>query len=121
VNNKTGLYSSPATGIPYKVGKVPVAIEYGNEGLSKKLGYTDILNKQNSCFKSQYAGKTAVFVNLGNAVDMMNYLSDYIDGTGYSFVILKMELSGDLYNGGYTGYDVYIGSKIVSIKKVKEQ
>jgi hypothetical protein len=118
VDNKTGLYYSPATGIPYKVGKVPVATTYGNNELREKLGFTDILNKKNPCFKKEYAGKTAVYKELHNALNFKYNLESFIEDSGYSLVILEMELSGDLYNGDYQWSSVYIGSEIVSIKLI---
>jgi hypothetical protein len=113
-------YYSPVTGIEYKPGPVTIPKKYGKNNIRENIWISDVLNKLCEAHDEQYSGKTAVFTTLSSAKCQLHSWAQ----RGYSiskskYVILKMELSGELYNGNY-GDDVYLGTKIDSIKKVKE-
>ena len=128
VKDKYNHYYSPFTGIRYEVGKVKVATKYGKHNLRTELKFNDILNETNLSNNSKYKGMTAVF-KYRQAVD--SFKSFCLDGVNdydarilsEKFVVLEIELSGEIYNGSYYilfNRPVYIGSEIKSIKLIKE-
>ena len=124
IQDNCGHYYSPITGVRYEVGKVKSATKYGKHNMREMLNFRDVLDSKINCFKGGYFGKTAVFNLLSDAKSFKYLLEHRYFGSTYKrlnpFVILEMELTNDLYWGIYRLYgNVYIGSNIKSIKKVK--
>ena len=110
-----GHYYSIATGIRYETGKVKIPKTYCKHNMRKECDFVDILNKSSSAHDPKYAGFTAIFENKSAAMKLFR------DVFGIeNIVLLKMTLTGELYNGTYGNEAVYLGDTIKSIKKVKK-
>lgn len=124
IKDKYNHYYSIITGVRYEVGKVKAATKYGMHNIREDLCFRDVLNPHNRCFKNEYTGKTAVFVDRNSVIKFKESQESQESVLSNSFanklVILEMELTGELYYGEYNISTVYIGSEIKSIKKVKE-
>ena len=123
-------YLSPATGITYKIGKVPVLNSTTERDTSVIRGYSDKFKDFTSLavvdfFKPEFNGKTAVFVKSMDAVEVSRTIAlDWCE-TELPLVIIKMTISGDLHRGtaavnefDHTGSHVVAGDTIVSIEEV---
>lgn len=62
-----------------------------------------------------YTGLTAVFKNKNQCYKMI----DFLNAKELKLSIIKIQLAGDIYTGTYWGTNVYIGSMIKSMKKIK--
>jgi hypothetical protein len=124
ITDKYGHYYSPITGYRYKIGKVRKMNTYGKHAIYIKLQFRDILDKNDCCHNNQYYGMTAVFTDLNSAYDFEHLINrrnreSVTPLKELNSCILEMKLTGILYNGVYDGNNVYIGSEIKSIKKIK--
>jgi hypothetical protein len=111
-----GKYYSPAIGCEYKVGRVPRCRK------QKALddGFISIiLRRDGPIFNKLFYGKTSVFISY---CDAYNFIWNHrrVILSGYIFVILKMTLSKNLFNGFYDYKRLYIGEYIESIEEVAE-
>lgn len=106
----------------YKVGKIGMIKDYGKHNIRKELKFNDVLSKNCSgVYNSQYKGMTAVFKQLYGAHKLRTiYLHDCSDKLSYKLIIIQIILTGTIYDGNYIDENVYIGSEIKSIKKIKE-
>jgi hypothetical protein len=115
VLEENGKFYSPFTGIQYKAGKpVEIPIRPRKIAKYKELKFANVLDKDYGIYNKDYEGLTAVFKNDINALCYSRKFKKYPLG---KFVIVKIELSGDLYFGEYLGYTVFLGNKINSIEK----
>ena len=104
-----GKYYSPATGVLYKVGPVPVV---KNKRVNAEGGYVDMLNPKNKFYNPRMMGKTGVFYTQTQAMQL--YPSD---------AMLKMTISGDLHEGTIADQfrfeaDLIVGNHIDKIELV---
>lgn len=119
VKDKYNHYYSPSTGMRYKVGKINEIKGYGKYCCRRSVGFPDVLNNNDRCHIRDYLKKTAIFYQLGDAKMFKTELEGRSSST-IECIILEMKLSSDLFFGEYLGRNVYIGSEIKSIKKIKE-
>jgi hypothetical protein len=125
IQDKYNHYYSPVTGMRYKAGKIGKIKGYGKHSVLKLIQFRDILDPDDWCHVGNYSKKTAIFKHMKNAKAFKHLLTERYYSRVFNtepnpFVIVEMALTGDLYDGKYSGNGAYIGSEIVSIKKVKE-
>ena len=106
-----GRYYSPATGIEYTVGSVPVPRERGQESLGL---YVNVLDPAEACFNPNMIGRTAGFIHPWDAQKEITHLKSYVFNV--KFMILKMILSEDLMRGNYGDAPVVAGEHIDKIE-----
>ena len=109
------LYYSIATGIEYKIGPVPTpTTQYALSGFFAQ----GLLNPKNQLHKKDFYGKTAVFSDKDEAHRLkMDFY--HLVKTDKEIVILKMKLSGDLWDGTYEFITkIVAGNHIDSIKEI---
>jgi|WetSurMetagenome_2_1015567.scaffolds.fasta_scaffold154645_5 hypothetical protein len=116
INNK--LYS-PATGIEYKIGKVPKPRKAIEE--TKDPYFADVLDKNDCCYIAKYKGFTSLFCNemdchtFTNAMKGRNKASEY-------FTIVKMTITNTLFNGNYdntiNNTQIIAGKEILAIEEL---
>ena len=117
VYKENGKYFSPATGIEYKEN---IDLPWPNNIKNKikyYFGFDDVLNANELSHHKNLYGKTAVFINLSDAMIFANIWQTAQEKMHLQ--IVKMTLSNDLYNGIY-GFNskVYIGSHIDKIEEI---
>ena len=113
-----GRYYSPATGIEYTVGPVPVpkkqgslSVQSGQRGL---FFFKNVLDPAEAYFNPNMIGRTAGFIHPWDAQKEITHLKSYVFNV--KFVILKMILSEDLMRGHYGGDPVVAGKHIDEIE-----
>jgi hypothetical protein len=110
ITNQEGRHFSPFTGIEYLVGDVPEFKEY----LPNSLRKVDWSNEQNN------HRLTAVFTSYkvarDNGPDIIR-LGDL--RPGWTRNILKITLTGDIYEGGLWGFQLLLGNHISKIHVMK--
>ena len=122
-------YFSPATGVEYKVGKVPIPdycvrlsshFTYDFEGLN--LSDEKLIYNRPSFYSRRMVGKTAVFHKLTDTLkSQILYLANAVHRgaktTRCNVVILKMTITEELTHGLYDSRPVILGKKIKAIKE----
>jgi hypothetical protein len=103
-----GLFYSPFTGVPYKVGKVITTDIILEE--SKHWYAIGRLLSMFDDYEKLMIGKTAVFLTKKDAIK----LQQQIDNS----VILKMKLSGDLYDAEFKEMKTVAGDNIETIERL---
>jgi hypothetical protein len=111
LNKKTGKLYSPATGMLYKIG--PVKMIKVSKAMTTYFNHnfnTRDLTKSDHCrfIRKEYFGKTSVFVEKEDALKLLSGLNNWHNkcSENYCFVLIKMTLSGKLWNAviGRYGY-----------------
>lgn len=118
---KDKIYS-PATGIEYQVGQVPVP---ETRGTYHSKYFTNMIDVNSFAHNKKYRGLTAVYVDLVSAENLgwrihkwviENDYEQYILGNSMIKVkIVQMKLSGRLFHGIYNSNDIILGSRIDEI------
>lgn len=127
ITDTHGHHYSPFTGIRYKVGPVPTVDNkhkykyriYGSNSFGVPITSYHSWNYNYTQFKYKL---TAVIKTQQEALCKCNkFIDNYykIIGDRYKFNIIKMTLSGDIYDGLFDSTKVYLGNHIDSISVVK--
>jgi hypothetical protein len=120
VTDKYGHHYSPYTGIRYKPGPVLALPKKMGKYCANDLGYYNAY-MPGKCMSNDIQAKlhlTAVFVDLKNAIELIK--DDFLPNRHYKlpnnckYNIIKMTVSGDLYNGLFSG-DIILGNVINSV------
>lgn len=104
-------YFSPATGLEYKVGPIPLQFKYQKH----VADFVNVLDENNECYNTNMTGRTCVFRDLESAKHKQNKWYSF-----YELIILKMTISNDLLSGYYSTSEVYGGKNIVSMEELNE-
>ena len=133
-----GRYFSPATGVEYKVGPVPKLTNETERNTEAIYGFNpsfkDFMTLHSRrFFSSIFNGKTAVikkesdakklFADVKLGLEPHSAVKLYLEShSPYNIVLLKMKISGDLYEGETSlscdDAEVIAGNTIVSFEKV---
>jgi len=103
-----GKYYSPATGVEYVVGDVPIPDCINEE--YRDDWFDDVLNPEEYSHKVEYKGHTAVFKK--------KIITEVVSDLSIA-ALLKMKISGDMLNCEYANLKVIAGSRIDSFKEVE--
>jgi hypothetical protein len=118
--DKHGNYYSPATGIRYNVGKIPIIKDKPRQRKYTGNNWYNPHLPSSHNYTSNYVGYTAVFETYEDAKKCLNRWDTaglYL--TSLTHIIIKMTLSTDLYFGKYaSGTPIIAGKYIVSMKKI---
>lgn len=109
-----GKFYSPVTGIEYSIGNIPIPKRYGKYSIRDLIHIVNVLDKKECAHDSKYKGLTAVFKNKKDAIRLCDTW-ERNSGYKYSISVIKLKLSGKLYEGKYGHDQVYLGSTIESI------
>lgn len=112
---------SAAMGIRYHSGKL---VKIPKKQIRPLATFNQgILNpKAGAGFVREMVGRTAAFINLGDARRQVETLSNYIEGTGYKVCVYLVELSNGLMRGRYAPDEpVYAGRRMTFLKSVNAQ
>ena len=106
-------YYSPATGMKYKIGKVPKIRITRPAGNGWIFGHGEEL-KDNMNFKENFYGKTGIFRSERDVIRKHRNWHN----RSRPHVILKMTIKGNLFNGRYDHNNIIAGDTIVKFKEI---
>ena len=121
-----GRYYSPATGVEYKKGKVPMCPDYDEDtieyllrlcnyfSINRIFTKPDSEHSRRSCHLVNFNGNTTVFKNISDTIELLRYV---LHCTDHEVVILKMALWGRI-NGTYQEDPVFAGFRIIKMKQI---
>lgn len=126
---KRKRYFSIATDEEYKEGKTMPDLSKSRRrtrrvGNFEYMPINEIINEKGFCFKVDMVGKTAVFKNKSDATDLLknkNFAYLPLDKSvklDIKLIVLKMTISGNLYEGKYGFNPVVAGEKIEKIEEI---
>jgi hypothetical protein len=102
-----GKYYSPATGVEYVVGDVPIPERIIEE--YRDDCFVNVINPSSYCHRPGYMGHTAVFIRVVDKI-MVSRRSNA--------VLLKMKISGNMLNCEFREEDTIAGTHIDSFKEI---
>jgi len=79
---------------------------------------SDILDKNQSAYSPSMEGRTAVFVNLEDAIGLYRSIENHRTNANIHTEIYKAEVSKDLMKGNYGHDEVVAGRKIKFLKRI---
>jgi len=98
----------------YKVGKVPLPPKKQNPLTTAFVSSNNLKNAY--YYNHNFAGKTACYTNLYDAIGELPFQKNEKTNAKYKFKIAKISFRGDVYKGVYKGSYIIAGDTIRSIK-----
>ena len=120
LKNKSGDYISLATGIKYKTGERINPANIKNAKRYSGFFRDDLMHPACSVFEPKMEGKTGVFIFMKDARSFLNDVCKFSIGFDTRLVLLRMEISENLYNAGFAQWDMIVGDKINMITEIEE-
>ena len=109
-----GKYYSPATGIEYKYGDVEITTTKHHK---MDNYFVDVMDETELCHNKELTGFTSVFIDKETAIRFRDYSMSWTTCPHHR-VIVKMKIISDLHHGFYSGNDVILGKKILSVEQI---
>ena len=124
VIEKNRKYYSPATGIQYKGGKIPVVTKIKKRAIKFDLFNPNLLIPYTHLYKPAMRGFTAAFKDKTLAVEMARYFMDAasvyskFEKLKYNPVVVKVKLYGTFKKGEYMSDPVVLADHMDVVKIV---